>query len=43
MAGSGLLISGIAVGLIYKLDDPVVKMIETTLYHTTGCDSATRG
>src|SRR5271169_6353316 len=42
-AGTGLLISGIAALLIYKLDDLRVKMIETTLHHTKGSDSATGG
>jgi hypothetical protein len=43
IAGIGLLISGIAVGLIYKLDGLGLKTIETALYHGTGRDSAARG
>src|SRR5208282_6852560 len=41
MAGMGLLISGIAGWLIYKLDELAVKMNEMALYHSTGSDSAT--
>src|ERR1700723_2328557 len=43
IGGIGLLISGIAVGLIYKLDGLGLKTIETALYHGTGSDSAARG
>src|SRR5271154_607465 len=43
IAGIGLLISGMAVVLIHKLDGLGLKTIETTLYHSTGSDSVARG